>query len=168
MTAHVTSGERCRWVSWSDVLIRCSTACWMPHCIADMSVTRVTIALSGQHPCVFMADGAYSLVSDVQVQRMRVDVETSSQLAAGQTVCDVWGHSGLPANVDVARRVLRPLFLSHILCPVPAHGPLLSYLGCVESARRHGRPCWLEQRWVGGMKAEWTCSQMSASAIRMF
>ena len=34
---------------------------------------------------------------------MRVDVETSSPLTAGQTVCDVWGHSGLPPNVDVAK-----------------------------------------------------------------
>lgn len=44
----------------------------------------------------------------MQVQRMRVDVETSSQLTAGQTVCDVWGRSGLPANVGVARRVSGP------------------------------------------------------------
>jgi inosine-uridine nucleoside N-ribohydrolase len=33
---------------------------------------------------------------------MRVDIETSSALSAGQTVCDVWGMSKLPANCSVA------------------------------------------------------------------
>ncbi len=37
-----------------------------------------------------------------KLQRMRVDVETVSPLAAGQTICDVWGQSGKPANVTVA------------------------------------------------------------------
>ena len=29
----------------------------------------------------------------VQVQEMRVDIETCSELSAGQTVCDRWGTS---------------------------------------------------------------------------
>ena len=41
---------------------------------------------------------------------MRVDVETSSGLTAGQTVCDVWGHSRLPVNVAVARSIDRAAF----------------------------------------------------------
>ena len=41
----------------------------------------------------------------LQVQRMRVDVEIASPLTAGQTVCDVWGHSRLPVNAAVARSV---------------------------------------------------------------
>ena len=41
---------------------------------------------------------------------MRVDVETSSGLTAGQTVCDVWGHSRLPVNVAVARSVNQAAF----------------------------------------------------------
>lgn len=40
-----------------------------------------------------------------QVQPMRVDVECCSPLSAGQTVCDVWGQSGLPPNCHVALRV---------------------------------------------------------------
>ena len=37
-----------------------------------------------------------------QVKAMRVDIETCSSLSAGQTVCDVWGHSPLPKNANVA------------------------------------------------------------------
>lgn len=33
---------------------------------------------------------------------MRVDVETSSELTRGCTVCDVWGYSELPKNCHVA------------------------------------------------------------------
>ncbi|GFR41739.1 hypothetical protein Agub_g2492 [Astrephomene gubernaculifera] len=40
-----------------------------------------------------------------ECQHMRVDVETVSQLSYGQTVCDVWGQSRLPPNVNVALRV---------------------------------------------------------------
>lgn len=36
---------------------------------------------------------------------MRVDIETSSRLCAGQTVCDIWGQSGAPANCRVAKAV---------------------------------------------------------------
>ncbi|KAK9808375.1 hypothetical protein WJX73_008616 [Symbiochloris irregularis] len=47
---------------------------------------------------------AYVARPDIfQVQHMRVDVETSSSLTAGQTVCDVWGQSPLPPNVHVAK-----------------------------------------------------------------
>lgn len=34
-----------------------------------------------------------------ETERMRVDVETGSDLCAGQTVCDVWHYSKLPKNV---------------------------------------------------------------------
>jgi hypothetical protein len=40
-----------------------------------------------------------------ECRRMRVDIETCSPLSYGQTVCDVWGQSGRPANVNVALRV---------------------------------------------------------------
>ena len=42
---------------------------------------------------------------------MRVDVETRSELAAGQTVCDVWHQSGKPKNVVVvkARTRVKPV-----------------------------------------------------------
>ena len=33
---------------------------------------------------------------------MRVDIETSSPLSAGQTVCDIWGRSPLGPNATVA------------------------------------------------------------------
>lgn len=39
----------------------------------------------------------------VQVELMRVDVETVSELSAGQTVCDVWHQSSKPKNVRVAQ-----------------------------------------------------------------
>ena len=41
-----------------------------------------------------------------QVKRMRVDIETSSPLSAGQTVCDIWGKSPLGPNATVA--LVRP------------------------------------------------------------
>ncbi len=44
------------------------------------------------------------------LRRMRVDVETVSPLSAGQTVCDVWGHSALPPNVVVATAMDVPAF----------------------------------------------------------
>ncbi|CAL5224804.1 g7549 [Coccomyxa viridis] len=37
-----------------------------------------------------------------KVKRMRVDIETSSPLSAGQTVCDIWGRSPLGPNATVA------------------------------------------------------------------
>eukprot|EP00959_Pyramimonas_sp_CCMP1952_P289706 6059063-Pyramimonas_sp.AAC.1 len=37
--------------------------------------------------------------------RLRVDVETKSELGAGQTVCDIWKQSGKPANASVATRM---------------------------------------------------------------
>ena len=39
----------------------------------------------------------------MQVELMRVDVETVSKLSAGQTVCDVWHQSTKPKNVGVAQ-----------------------------------------------------------------
>lgn len=36
---------------------------------------------------------------------MRVDIETHSPLSAGQTVCDVWHQSKLPANCNVCMSV---------------------------------------------------------------
>jgi inosine-uridine nucleoside N-ribohydrolase len=44
------------------------------------------------------------------LRRMRVDVETCSPLCAGQTVCDVWCHSSLPPNVNVATAMDAPAF----------------------------------------------------------
>jgi uridine nucleosidase len=34
----------------------------------------------------------------MQVKEMRVDIETNSNLSAGQTVCDIWGQSKLAKN----------------------------------------------------------------------
>lgn len=39
----------------------------------------------------------------VQVELMRVDIETVSELSAGQTVCDIWHQSSKPKNVGVAQ-----------------------------------------------------------------
>lgn len=39
------------------------------------------------------------------VSKMRVDIETQSDLAAGQTICDTYGMSKLAANVNVATSV---------------------------------------------------------------
>lgn len=39
----------------------------------------------------------------LQVELMRVDIETISELSAGQTVCDVWHQSKKPKNVSVAQ-----------------------------------------------------------------
>ena len=41
---------------------------------------------------------------------MRVDVETVSDLSAGQTVCDVWHQSSKPKNVSVAQVTQQPLW----------------------------------------------------------
>jgi len=38
-----------------------------------------------------------------QTELMRVDVETVSEVTAGQTVCDVWHQSKQPKNVVVAK-----------------------------------------------------------------
>lgn len=43
---------------------------------------------------------------------MRVDVETVSQLSAGQTVCDVWHQSSKPKNVGVAQVIQQPFVMS--------------------------------------------------------
>lgn len=48
----------------------------------------------------------YVLRPDLFVaQLMRVDVETSSTLSPGQTVCDVWEQSKKPKNVTVVQSV---------------------------------------------------------------
>ena len=45
---------------------------------------------------------AYVLRPDMfTVRRLRVDVETKSELSAGQTVCDVWKQSGKKPNAEV-------------------------------------------------------------------
>uniref|UniRef100_A0A7R9YS21 Inosine/uridine-preferring nucleoside hydrolase domain-containing protein n=1 Tax=Chlamydomonas euryale TaxID=1486919 RepID=A0A7R9YS21_9CHLO len=46
---------------------------------------------------------------------MRVDVETTSTLCAGQTVCDRWGQSPLPPNCNVALSVDVPAFWGLVL-----------------------------------------------------
>ncbi len=38
----------------------------------------------------------------VPTRRMNVEVDTTSELSLGRTVCDVYGITGRPANVDVA------------------------------------------------------------------
>ncbi|CAI6006141.1 unnamed protein product [Closterium sp. NIES-64] len=38
-----------------------------------------------------------------KTEHLRVDIETKSELSAGQTVCDVWRQSKRPANAHVAR-----------------------------------------------------------------
>jgi purine nucleosidase len=43
---------------------------------------------------------------------MRVDIETSSPLSTGQTVVDVWGQTGRPANCNVAQQVDTAAFWS--------------------------------------------------------
>ncbi|KAK9827947.1 hypothetical protein WJX74_010965 [Apatococcus lobatus] len=46
---------------------------------------------------------AYALRPELfQTKRMRVDVEMASPLSLGQTVCDVWGSTGRPPNVNIA------------------------------------------------------------------
>lgn len=45
---------------------------------------------------------AYVIAPEIfTTRRLRVDVEKCSELTAGQTVVDVWGHSKLAANVTV-------------------------------------------------------------------
>jgi hypothetical protein len=51
---------------------------------------------------------------------MRVDVETVSPLAAGQTVCDVWHQSTLPKNCRVARSMDVPAFWRMLLAAIEA------------------------------------------------
>lgn len=48
----------------------------------------------------------------LQTEFMRVDIETTSLLAAGQTVCDVWGQSNRHKNVYMAK-VYNELDLIH-------------------------------------------------------
>ncbi|KAL3155597.1 hypothetical protein ABBQ38_010852 [Trebouxia sp. C0009 RCD-2024] len=49
---------------------------------------------------------AYVIAPELfKVELMRVDVETLSELSAGQTVCDVWHQSSKPKNVGVAQRM---------------------------------------------------------------
>ena len=50
----------------------------------------------------------------LQTELMRVDIETVSELSAGQTVCDVWHQSAKPKNVLVAQ-VMCALLLMTVL-----------------------------------------------------
>lgn len=61
----------------------------------------------------------------LQVELMRVDVETVSELSAGQTVCDVWHQSSKPKNVHVAQVSTSA---SAAACSVQAFGILLHLL----------------------------------------
>lgn len=45
-----------------------------------------------------------------KLRRLRVDVVTDSALTSGQTVCDIWNQSRLPANVSLAESVDVPRF----------------------------------------------------------
>eukprot|EP00193_Tetraselmis_chui_P000890 CAMPEP_0177759946 /NCGR_PEP_ID=MMETSP0491_2-20121128/5002_1 /TAXON_ID=63592 /ORGANISM="Tetraselmis chuii, Strain PLY429" /LENGTH=191 /DNA_ID=CAMNT_0019275807 /DNA_START=62 /DNA_END=637 /DNA_ORIENTATION=- len=56
---------------------------------------------------------AYCIRPDLfTVKRMRVDIETKSELSPGQTVCDIWGQCppDKPKNVDVVMRMDVPKF----------------------------------------------------------
>ena len=62
-----------------------------------------------QFDCPPMHDAvAVAYVSDPQIfvaEMLRVDVELCSSFSKGQTVCDVWGQTGRPPNIRVARHV---------------------------------------------------------------
>eukprot|EP00878_Enallax_costatus_P027496 GHUV01029615.1.p1 GENE.GHUV01029615.1~~GHUV01029615.1.p1 ORF type:complete len:124 (+),score=42.87 GHUV01029615.1:461-832(+) len=47
----------------------------------------------------------YFFIASLQFEQMRVDIETVSPLAAGQTICDIWHTSKLPENCRVARQM---------------------------------------------------------------
>lgn len=47
--------------------------------------------------------GMFTRLCWLQTELMRVDIETMSELSAGQTVCDVWHQSTKPKNVLVAQ-----------------------------------------------------------------
>ena len=51
---------------------------------------------------------------------MRVDIETNSELSAGQTICDVWGQSGKVANWRVATDMTVEYFWEIVLNGVAA------------------------------------------------
>ena len=57
-----------------------------------------------------------ALAMSLKVEKMRVDIETVSSLTAGQTVCDIWHMSPLPANATVARVCLALLQASNQSC----------------------------------------------------
>lgn len=65
----------------------------------------------------------------VQVELMRVDVETVSQLSAGQTVCDVWHQSSKPKNVGVAQVIQHPFGLS-VLASICMHASVQMQVVC--------------------------------------
>ncbi|GAQ84607.1 inosine-uridine preferring nucleoside hydrolase family protein [Klebsormidium nitens] len=50
-----------------------------------------------------------------KVDHLRVDIETRSELSAGQTVVDVWKQSGRPPNVHVARKMDVKAFFNTML-----------------------------------------------------
>lgn len=61
--------------------------------------------------------------------KMRVDIETSSDLCAGETICDIYGMSHKPKNVLVARSVNVPKFwdlLLHSITLANSQSPLSS------------------------------------------
>ena len=56
---------------------------------------------------------AYVLAPNIfRVRELRVDVETKSELGAGQTVCDVWRQGQPHVARHVIQRVLEPSFLA--------------------------------------------------------
>lgn len=56
----------------------------------------------------------------LQFEQMRVDIETLSPLAAGQTICDIWHTSKLPKNCRVARVMDVDAFWELMLAAVDA------------------------------------------------
>lgn len=65
-----------------------------------MKGLQSVVALGIVHGCVL---NSCQPAIVLQVELMRVDIETVSELSAGQTVCDVWHQSSKPKNVSVAQ-----------------------------------------------------------------
>uniref|UniRef100_A0A383V2J0 Inosine/uridine-preferring nucleoside hydrolase domain-containing protein n=1 Tax=Tetradesmus obliquus TaxID=3088 RepID=A0A383V2J0_TETOB len=68
-------------------------------------------------PCAIAAVIAPSIF---KFELMRVDIETVSPLAAGQTVCDIWHQSSAPKNCRVAREMDVDAFWELMLAAVDA------------------------------------------------
>ncbi|GBG92851.1 hypothetical protein CBR_g57530 [Chara braunii] len=53
-----------------------------------------------------------------QTERLRVDIETTSALTSGQTVCDIWRQSGLSPNVAVVQSMNIPKFWDLVIAAI--------------------------------------------------
>lgn len=68
-------------------------------------------------PCAVLAAVSPELFT---FTHMRVDIETSSPLSFGQTVCDIWGSTGRPPNCYVATQMDVPAFWEAMLAALAA------------------------------------------------